>query len=96
MELKCWNRIVYTIDFKCTENGVPAVVQWVKNLTAEAQVGSPAWCSGLKDLALLQLQQVSASAQIQSLAWELPYAKGGGHGKKDTHTQKKARDGVNS
>ena len=56
MELKCWNRIVYTIDFKCTENGVPAVVQWVKNLTAEAQVGSPAWCSGLKDLALLQLQ----------------------------------------
>ena len=48
--------------------------QWVKNLTAvawvtaEAWVQSPVLCSGLKDSALL--------AQIQSLAWELPYALG--------------------
>ena len=40
---------------------VPAVAQWVKNLTvaaqvtAEAWVQSPAWYSGLKDLALPQL-----------------------------------------
>ena len=36
------------------QTGVPAVVQWVKNLTAAAQVTaevwvlSPAWCSGLR------------------------------------------------
>ena len=41
--------------------GVPAMVQWVKNLTAvarvaaEVQVPSPAWCSGLKNLVLPQL-----------------------------------------
>lgn len=53
--------------FKCTFTltvkkmiglGVPAEVQWVKNLTAMAQasaetwVQSPAWCGGLKDPAL--------------------------------------------
>ena len=38
------------------------MAQWVKNLTAaarvpvEAQVRSLAWCSGLKDVALPQLQ----------------------------------------
>jgi len=38
------------------------VVQWVKNLTAVVQVtmevqgGSPAWCNGLKNPGLLQLQ----------------------------------------
>lgn len=43
--------------------GVPAVAQWVKNLTAvpwatvEAQVQSPAWHSELKDPALPQLQR---------------------------------------
>ena len=41
--------------------GVPAVVQWVKNPTAVAQVSvevvvqSPTHCSGLKDQALSQL-----------------------------------------
>ena len=41
-------------------HGVPAMVQCVKNLTAAAQVAAEvwvqflAWCSGLKDLALLQ------------------------------------------
>ena len=41
--------------------GVPAVAQRVKNLTLaaqvapEAQAGSPAWRSSLKDLALTQL-----------------------------------------
>ena len=41
--------------------GVPTVAQWVTNPNAEAQVAakaqvpSQAWCSGLKDLALLQL-----------------------------------------
>ena len=45
-------------NYKC---GVPAVAQWVKNLTevawvtVEVQVLSPAQCSELKDLALLQL-----------------------------------------
>ena len=42
--------------------GVPDVVQWIKIwlpqlwFTAEVWVGCPAWRSGLKDLALLQLQ----------------------------------------
>ena len=42
--------------------GIPAVVQWVKNLTAvawvaaEVGVPSPVQCSGLKDPGLLQLQ----------------------------------------
>ena len=50
------------------KKGSPAVVQWVKNLTAaarvteEAQVHAPAQHSGLKDLA-----QVTAAAGIQSL-----------------------------
>ena len=51
------------------------MVQWVKNLTAvaqvaeEAQVQSPAQCSGLKGLVW-----VAAAAQIQSLVRELPSA----------------------
>ena len=42
------------------DSGVPAMAQWVKNLTVEAQVAVevqvqfPAWHSGLKDLALPQ------------------------------------------
>ena len=58
------------------------MVQWVKNPTAvsgiaiEAQVPSPAQCSGLQDMALLQLHHRSQLqlSQIQSLARELPYA----------------------
>ena len=57
--------------------GIPAVVQWVKNPMAAAQVAvemrdqSPALLSGLKDLARSQLQPVAWS---QSLAGELTYA----------------------
>ena len=39
--------------FRHTETGVPVLSQWVKNLTAAAQVAgvqSPAQHSGLKDL----------------------------------------------
>ena len=39
------------------------------------QVRSSAWHSGLKDLAMQQLQH-KAAARIQSLAWELIYAVG--------------------
>ena len=41
--------------------GVPTVAQWIKSLTAAAQVSAEVWvqasaeCSGLKDPALLQL-----------------------------------------
>ena len=48
--------------FKIIYGGVPAVAQWVKNLTAVARVTvkvwvrSPAWYSGLKDLVLPQLR----------------------------------------
>ena len=43
---------------------VPAAAKWVKNLTAvaqvtvEVQVQSPAWCTGLTNLALLHLQHM--------------------------------------
>ena len=53
---------------------MPAAAQWVKNPTAaaevaaEARVRSPAWSSGLKDLALL-----AAVAWMPSLARELPH-----------------------
>ena len=56
---------------KSDVGGVPAMVHWVKNLTAAAQIDaevqfqSPAWCSGLKDPAL-----------PQPLAQELPYTVG--------------------
>ena len=55
--LKTWN----TLEVKSVNSGVPAVAQWVKNPTAvvwvaETQVRSPTWSSGLKDLALPQLQ----------------------------------------
>ena len=56
-------------------------MQWVKNSTAVTQFAVEVWVqplaqdSGLKDLALPQLWQSSAAvAQIQSLAWKLPYA----------------------
>ena len=47
---------------KTQSTGATAAAQWVKNLTAavwvtaEMQVLSSAWSSGLKDLALLKLQ----------------------------------------
>ena len=54
------------------------MAQWVKNLTAAAQVSaevqvpSLAWGSWSKDQALLQVWH--GLLQIQSLAGELPYA----------------------
>ena len=62
--------------------GVPAVVQWVENLTAvsqvtaEAHVHSLAQTSGLKDPTSATVTQVAATAQIHSLAQELLYAAG--------------------
>ena len=65
------NNTYYTTDCSnavrlfTRHTGIPAVVQWVKNPTAAAQVAvearaqSPAQQSGLKD-------------QIQSLDWECP------------------------
>ena len=59
------------------------MVQRVKNLTsvawvsAEVQVGSLAWCGRLKNPVLPHLQH-----RLQSLAQELPYARGYGHLKK--------------
>ena len=59
-------------------------MQWVKNLTAAAQVTvrprrTVAQSSALKDLVLPQLRcrcrlQVAAVSWSQSLAWEIPYA----------------------
>ena len=52
-------RLDHKIVVKKYISGVPAVAQWVKNLTSvprvtvEVWVGSLAQCGGLKDLALL-------------------------------------------
>lgn len=49
------------IDSQKRDLGIPTVVQWVKNMTAVAQVAAEAWvrspapCSELKDPVLLQL-----------------------------------------
>ena len=58
-------------------------MQWVEDLTAVAQVVEEIWvrslaqCNRLKDLALLQFwAQITATAQIQFLAWEFPCATG--------------------
>ena len=59
--------------------GVPAGAQWVKTLTAvaqvavEAQVRCPVWCSGFEGSGVAATVAV---AWIQSLAWELPCAAG--------------------
>ena len=60
------------------------MVQWVKHLTASAQVavevpGLPARCSGLRFWCCLSCgvgHIVCTTVWIQSLAWELPYATG--------------------
>ena len=73
------------------DSGVPAVAQWVKNPTAavqvpaEAQVQSPAWCSGLKDPTF----PLTAAAWVQSLAGEFPYATGAAIKKKKLKKKKK-------
>ena len=60
-----WNLLLLDYHINYNILGVPAVGQWVKNLTAgalvtaEAWVPSPALCSGWKDLALPQLQHRS-------------------------------------
>lgn len=57
------------------------MVQWVKNQAAVAWVIEVAWVQspdrsrGLKDLAVATaMKQVAGEDQIQSLAWEPPYA----------------------
>ena len=57
------------------------MVQWVKNLTAAAQVAEEVyvrsldWCGGLKGFGVATaIVQITTTAQIQSLAWEIPYA----------------------
>ena len=57
--------------------GVLAVVQWVKNPTAVVQ--SAGWIPGLEQWAkgsgiATAVVLVTATARIQSLAWELPDA----------------------
>ena len=73
-----WWQISFTDGYKESlethSSGSPAVVQLVKNLTAEAKVAtevciwSPAWCSGLKCLVLPQLQ-----LEFNLWPWELFY-----------------------
>ena len=59
------------------KNGVPAVVQWVKNLivvawvAAEACIQSPAWLNEFKDQALPQLR-----LRFHPWPGEFPYTTG--------------------
>ena len=58
-------KVLINLIHKNGFGGVPAVAQWVKNVTAVAQVAvemsvaSLAWLSGLKDLALMWLHKGS-------------------------------------
>lgn len=63
--------------------GVSTMAQWVRNptaaaqVTAETQVGFPAWCSGFKDPMFLQLQcWLQLQLGFNPLAQELPSAIG--------------------
>lgn len=49
--------------------GVPAVAQWIKNPAAVALGSIPSLAQWVKGCSV-----ATAVAQIQSLAWELPYA----------------------
>ena len=58
------------------------MVQWIKNLTAvawvdtEAWLQSLAWHSGFKGSAVATATaKVTAATRIQSLIWEIPYAR---------------------
>ena len=59
--------------------GVPTVAQWVKNPTSVHKDAGliPSLTRWAKDLALLWLwSRPAATALIQPLAWEFPYAMG--------------------
>ena len=61
------------------------MAQWVKNPTAMARVAAEV--SGLIPRAVgIALAQVTTAAQIQSLAWELPYDVGAAIKRKKKHT----------
>lgn len=72
-----------SLAIKKVQQGVTAVAPWVKNPTSvalvamEAQVQFPSlvqWVKGSS--AATAVTQVTAAAQIESLAWELQYAVG--------------------
>ena len=74
------------------------MVRWVKNPTsaalvpAEVWVQSPTQHSGLKGSSIAAAPaQVTGVAQIQSLAWEFPYALGATIKKKKTEDKKRWR-----
>ena len=56
--------------------GVPATEQWVKNLTASAQVAPEVWVKIPNLTQWVKLAFIQFMAWIQSLAWELSYATG--------------------
>ena len=51
------------------------MAQWVKNPTAEAWIQSPTWHSGLKELALLQMQLDSVLGLETSICHESSHRK---------------------
>ena len=54
------------------------MVQWVKNLTAAAQVSGEAQVQSPSQHNVLKGSSVAAVvARIQSMAWELPFTMGG-------------------
>ena len=79
---------------KCQKHqgGVPTVVQWVKNLTAVAQVAGEAGLilgpvQWVKVAGIAIVTQIAAVARIQSLAQELPYATGVARKRKKRNTK---------
>ena len=72
---------------KSIQNGVPAVVQWVKCLTVVVWVTEEAWVQSLAQCSRLKDPGIAVTgAQIQSLAPELLYAVGA------TKKEKKKKD----
>ena len=73
--------------------GVPAVVQWVKNPTAEAQVWSPFQCCGLNDMQVIWCR---SQQQCRFNPWprniHMPWAQGRKEGRKKWESFRIARN----
>ena len=76
---------------------VPAVAQWTKNPSAAALVLLETWVQSLAQRSELRIPcchncGITATAGIQTLAWELPYAAGAALNKQKRKRKEKKKE----